>query len=119
MNDVKDMRGKTLTSIETMDDEILFSCDDGTRYKMYHSQDCCESVVIDDVCGDWNGLIGSPLLICEESTSNDAPEGENNYDSDTWTFYRFSTATGDVTLRWHGSSNGYYSESADFKQVTP
>lgn len=42
------------------------------------------------------------------------PEPGDEWDSHTWTFYRFVTMLGTVTVRWLGESNGYYSESVDF-----
>jgi hypothetical protein len=63
------LKGKTLTNIDgsTDKDRLIFSCSDGSEYLMHHSQVCCESVTIDDVCGDWADLIGSPVLEAEES----------------------------------------------------
>jgi len=60
--------GKTLTKIDVdmEQDVITFTCDNGDKYKMYHDQDCCETVIIDDVNGDINDLIGSPILVAEE-----------------------------------------------------
>ena len=51
--DVNELLGKTLSDIQVNDskDEIKFICEDGTSYLMYHDQDCCESVSIDDISG--------------------------------------------------------------------
>ena len=105
--------GKTLSLIIPSDTNIKFICDDENIYDMYHEQDCCESVVVEDIAGDLSDLINSPILRAEESTSNENPEGviKENYESFTWKFYNIATIKGHVTLRWYGSSNGYYSES--------
>ena len=47
-----------------------------------------------------------------------SPELKEDYrDSFTWTFYKFATVKGYVTIRWYGESNGYYSESVEFEKV--
>lgn len=86
---------------------IEFEC--GTVVQLVHHQSCCESVEINDISGDVADLIGAPLVMSEEVTNQPDPyvPGE----SYTWTFYRFATVKGYVTLRWLGQSNGYYSES--------
>lgn len=113
-----DIVGEIFSKIEKATDnsEILFYSIDGGIYKMYHSQDCCESVVIDDICGDLNDLLNSPILKAEESTSDTNPVGvtKDYQDSFTWTFYHIETAKAHVTIRFYGSSNGYYSESVSF-----
>ncbi|WP_217362869.1 hypothetical protein [Roseicella sp. DB1501] len=114
--------GKTLIKVEKSgDDELHFEADSGERFKLYHSQSCCESVQIEDVCGDLNDLVGSPIIKAEEREFRDENPPDvtvpDYQDSFTWTFYEFATVKGSVTVRWYGSSNGYYSESVDFTKL--
>jgi len=108
--EIEELKGKVLTAIlveSDPDDAILFTTRGGVTYKMYHEQDCCEDVHIEDMCGEWDDLLGHPLLIAEEATN----KKETEYERETWTFYKLATVKGYVTIRWHGTSNGYYSES--------
>ena len=118
----EDLRGLTMDSVENHEnEEIVFTATDGRTFKLYHAQDCCESVMVEDVVGDLTDLVGVPLLMAEEAISETDPEdhnaGETYRDSFMWTFYKLATIKGYVTIRWYGESNGYYSVSVDFAQV--
>lgn len=112
--------GKTLTRIEgagAQSEAVVLHCGDGSEFAMWHAQDCCEHVRLEEVVGDVDDLIGSPILRAEESTNADNPPGYA--ESFTWTLYRVDTAKGSVTLRWLGESNGYYGEEvAVWERVT-
>lgn len=122
MSELKELIGKVVTYVENIDNrEIIFTTNEGRRYKLYHFQDCCESVTVEDICGDLSDLVGEPILIAEESSSRENPSGASRRyqdDSFTWTFYKFATRKGYVDIRWYGESNGYYSESVDFMEIT-
>lgn len=112
---IKELIGKTFSNVSgSIDDsdELVFS-NENEKVIFYHAQDCCECVVIDDIVGDLSDLEGSPITSAEERVS-DVPK-EEAHDSDTWTFYEFATAKGSVTVKWWGSSNGYYSEGVDMR----
>jgi len=111
----KDLLGKTLVSIKKSDDELIFTTTEGECFKAYHSQDCCEYVIIEDIEGNLDDLIGNTLTQAEESTNSKDTFNKIEYpESFTWTFYKLATIKGYVTIRWLGESNGYYSESVDF-----
>ena len=113
---IKELIGKTFTSVTQIEDEEIHFNSDEKSYKLYHDQDCCEHVVIKDLCGDLSDLENTPILSAIES-SNDDESGSNFKPSQTWTFYRIQTAKGLVVLCWDGSSNGYYSESVSFDEM--
>lgn len=116
---IEELLGKIFVDIKVNNDQeqIIFTCDDGKKYLMFHSQDCCESVNIEDIVGDLDDLLNEPLLMAEEATNSEDTMGKDVYDSFTWTFYRFATKKGYVTIRWYGESNGYYSESVDIVEL--
>ncbi len=115
-----DLKGKILKSVvNNKNKEIIFTTIDGEIYKLYHNQDCCECVMVEDICGYLGNLLNTPITLAGET------EHKPNYnpgvvpkieyqDCFTWTFYRIGTVKGCVTIRWYGESNGYYSESVDF-----
>ena len=118
--------GKTLTSVDIAEDKesVTLHTADGGMFRMFHDQDCCESVELEDVVGDWADIIGLPLAVAEVSTNEsedpeDCKKNRSSFgdDSFTWTFYRLATEKGWVTLRWYGTSNGYYSEGVTFVQI--
>lgn len=116
--DINVLVGMTIRKVDKTDAEIVFSCHGRRRFKMYHSQDCCESVWIEDICGDLNDLCHSPVITATEQSNRDNPREEYE-ESCTWTFYKIDTVKGGVTIRWYGTSNGYYSEGVDFEEIDP
>lgn len=120
MAEVKDLLGRAIESIERKteidSDELIFHMEDGSSYKMYHEQSCCERVRIKDIDGDINDLFCAPLTMAEVVTNSDS-SGDEVEESHTWTFYKFATRYGYVTISWLGTSNGYYSEEVDFSEI--
>ena len=113
----KHVIGKTVIDIRTdKRNYISFLFSDGSAMKMYHSQSCCENVTIDDINGDLNDLIGTPILLAELRTNFNEGGPVDEYDSSyTWSFYTFRAHKGFVDIRWYGTSNGYYSEDVDIE----
>lgn len=117
------MIGKVFSSVKNEGESVIFRLKDDSEllgYDMYHNQDCCESVYVEDIVGDLQDLVDVPILKAEVRTSTDeTPIDPDSYldDSNTWTFFEFATIKGNVTIRWWGSSNGYYGEDVDIYSV--
>ncbi|MCK9596228.1 hypothetical protein M0R19_03535 [Candidatus Pacearchaeota archaeon] len=108
----KELIGKTFSKVfknKYFINSIVFQLkDSNSGYILYHDQDCCEDVSIEDICGDLSDLENTEILdaYCTENFGNDDI-------SETWAFYNIRTIKGSVTIRWYGTSNGCYSEKAD------
>lgn len=102
--------GETLRSVHSSttngSDVVVFEKSDGVKWFMYHPQNCCEYVSLEEVIGDLSDLEGSPLRMAERVSSE---VGTNE-----WTFYKFRTDKGDVTFRWCGDLDSYYSIEVTF-----
>ena len=103
-------------------EKLLLYCKNKKVVEFYHEQDCCENVWLEDGDGlasafdiftdcDW-----CKLEVVERCNGDEGVLPLDKYDdSYTWTFYKFTTNKGYDTIRWYGTSNGYYSESVDFR----
>lgn len=117
--DISVLLGKTVIAIhglEQYSDQVIFECSDDNKYIMWHEQDCCENVAVEDVVGDVNVLLNSPIKLAEVSSNNNHDEDDED-ESKTWTFYKLGTINGYVTIRWLGESNGCYSEEVTFSNI--
>ncbi len=114
--DFKEIEGMTFTAVEALDggEIVRFTRDNGDVFEQYHSQDCCENVNVEDIVGDLSDLVGTPILVAEERSQEDP---DHSWGVGEWTFYEARTIKGSVTIRWYGSSNGYYSTSVNFAKV--
>jgi hypothetical protein len=111
-----ELQGKTLAQICVSNDKTLisFTTIENEQYMLSHFQGCCEQVCVEEIVGELTDLLNSPILLAEESSID---EGEEYSNLEKWTFYKLSTNKGSVTIRWYGTSNGYYSVSVDFTKI--
>jgi hypothetical protein len=118
-SNVKELCNEIIEDITYSRSFIFFKCYSGKTYLLSHSQDCCEQVLIEDICGFLEDLTGALILQAEMVTNTIDPEGYNREHDEAylWTFYKFATIKGYVTIRWLGESNGYYSVGVDFTEV--
>ena len=106
-----EFNGKLISDVNGLEkgsEVVVITFRDGSTFRMWHSQDCCESVSIVDI-DSVNNIEGAIWYGFEESTRS-ATGDECSDDSGTWTFYTLHTSAGYVWIRWLGESNGYYSE---------
>lgn len=114
--EIKELVGEVLTHVDVCgDDVIMLTTAAGRQIRIYHDQDCCESVSIESTDGDWVNLYGKVLTEVSEETEDASNEGHD--DSATRTTLKFVVDGATVINRWLGSSNGYYSESISFAEV--
>lgn len=116
---MSNMVGKTFVKVDKVNRcDLVFETGDGEVFVFTHFQDGYENVYIEDIAGSLDDLVGTPLLQAEE-VEGETLEPVDYSSSVTWTFYKFATIYGSVTVRWYGTSNGYYSERVDMAHIPP
>lgn len=126
-----ELKGSTLVFAQHMsldrgdEDQIVMLTTDGRCWRFCDRCDddgCERRLEIESVVGDLADLIGEPLLVTEEVVHhNETPKGTvrtSGMESFTWTCYKLATRVGYVDVRWHGQSNGNYSESVSLEQIS-
>jgi hypothetical protein len=106
--------GETITEILGAlagSDEITIKTASGRTFRLYHEQDCCESVDVRTVTGDLTHIIGSVVTAATETINRDTV---GYSDSATETTFVLTTEKGSLTIFWVGESNGYYGEEVSF-----
>ena len=85
--------------------EILrFITEENEIYDMYYDTYLCDiDIFLEEIIGDLQDLINSPIIKAEENCS------------ESWTFYNLASTKGSVALKWYSSSTGYYSEKVNFE----
>lgn len=104
------LEGKTIskiTGVEVNSREIYIETSNGEKYQFYHSQDCCESVSVEDVQGNINNILNTPIKRFTETITRGG-------DSWTRTRHRITTEKGSLVIIWLGESNGWYNEDVTF-----
>lgn len=138
MTDFKELEGETIASVECIKNwkggdvadiahTLIWKTVSGRTFKMYHYQECCEEVeLLEIIGGNLDDLVGQKILLADEAIlslgekalfETDMYGERGSVASPTWTFYKIRTLKDDITLRWRGESNGYYSEAMDFEEV--
>lgn len=116
--DIKELEGKTLSYIDEGDEEIRLTTQCGKIVRIFHEQDCCEYVRVEDTEGNWHDLIGKVIVEadCDEEPKG-SPPPECPY---SWTRTNITLKTDEHTVisRWLGESNGCYSESVSIADIT-
>ena len=111
--------GKTLVSCDARVHYSFatFKDTEGVEYQLGNTSGRDDEYVtgevwISDITGDLDDLVGSPITLAEE-VSSEPVEGE---DFDQWTFYRIETAKGMVVFRFEDNDTQYdfYSAWVDF-----
>lgn len=103
---VNEFIGKTFTKVYA--DGTFYTAE--KQYDMYHPQDCCENVFLDEVIGDINDITDEEIINAFDTDEGDEND-DRSYDCVQYTNFHIVSQKGTVVFRWIGSSNGYYGTS--------
>lgn len=61
--------GKTLAKVTEKNNKITFLTSDNEKFVMYHNEKCCSKTYTASVLGDFNRIIGIPIIRAETIAS--------------------------------------------------
>jgi hypothetical protein len=112
--DFKDLEGRKIKDVAKSDEHVEIITEEGISFDLFHDKDCCEDVGVEEIIGgELTELIDETVVEARKESGQLLPP-QNEYDASyTWTFYIIRTNKISLTIRFYGTSNGYYSESVD------
>lgn len=114
-NCLSELEGEVISTVEGAEEgwETIITTESGKAIKIYHEQDCCEHVEIED--SEVDDIVGGYCHFAGFVKGKTPPQEISAWtaDSQTWSFLKIDTSKGSIWQRWLGESNGYYSESVD------
>ena len=111
--------GEHLISVEGLkvgSTEVIFKTASGRTFKMYHEQDCCESVNVTRHSTPYTYGEGLAVKEATEKIEQNIPASES---ATRTTFCINGGSYSGFFIEWVGESNGYYSESVSFVEIIP
>ena len=112
-----ELKGQIITKIEADSLDVLIETAGGNKYRIYHSQNCCESVDVKKTIGNVEDILNQEITLAEEDSKEPDWYKEEYYDCHTWTSFYLETAKGRFEIWILGESNGYYNESVTFEKI--
>ncbi|MDE2425647.1 MAG: hypothetical protein KGO96_07050 [Elusimicrobia bacterium] len=95
-------------------DAICLIMDDSTNILVVLDGDCCSGSYFEDK-NQFDELIGSKIT--EVLEEEDRTEDNGAWERIIWSFLKFTTDKGHVTIDWRNESNGYYSGWVKFFKI--
>lgn len=80
-----------------------------------HFQDCCEHTWLEDGKEELQEMVGQEIVSAVEVEGKCESNVVGRYESLSCYFYKIVGSKSDVTLRFGGSSNGFYNERTDMR----
>lgn len=113
------VKGKTIVEVvglKKQEESVVLKLGDKSELEFHHEQSCCESVWLEDFEFSGKSIIGAKIL---DVILVSEKQGDTEWGTMTWTFYKVQTDKGELFMRWCGESNGYYLEDVDIKYTSP
>lgn len=113
MSKIKIMKGLIFNKIQQGNESsnLLTIENDWVEIVFKPEEEYSSDINLEDVVGDLNDLLDTPILIAESSEVDKFETGDEYSDHSTATFYKLATKKGYVDMRFYGTGGAMYSTS--------